>query len=86
MNEENKTSKASLIRVIISTVALIIIILGMVDVIPNKISLITSVALVCIAVIWSGVEAIRNKRTKSAIVNFVMAAILVALTLTAILL
>lgn len=84
MNEENKTSKTSLIRVIISTVALVIIILGMVDIIPNNISLIISVALVSIAVIWSGVEAIINKRTKSAIVNFVMAAILIALTLTAI--
>ncbi len=83
---ENKSSKPALIRVIFSVVALLVVTLGIVDIIPSKISLPIAVAFLSASMIWGGIEAVKNKRIKSAVFNFVLVGILIILTLASILL
>lgn len=86
MNEENKTSKATLVRTILSAVAMIIVILGIAEIVPNNIALIIAVLLVCAVAVWNGIDSIKNSRKKTAIMNFTMAGILIILSLAAVIL
>lgn len=83
---ESKYSKSALIRIILSAIALITVILGIVDIVPSKISLPIAVAFLSASTIWSGIDAIKNKRIKSAVFNFVLVGVLIILTLASILL
>ncbi len=84
--KESRYTKSALIRIILSAIALITVILGIVDIAPRKITLPVSVAFLSVSMIWSGIDAIKNKRIKSAVFNFVLVGILVILTVASILL
>lgn len=81
---QNLKNKTVIIRLILSVVAVAFLILGWSEVISDKIALAIAVAFIGISTVWSGIEAVIDKRIKSAVLNFAMTAILVVLTLTAI--
>ena len=78
--------KTTLIRTILATVAVIIVVLGTIDIIPKTISLIIGSIVLAGTSVWNGVEAIRCGRKRSGIVNIITAAVLVVLCLTSVLL
>lgn len=82
--KQNLKNKTVIIRLILSAVAIVFIILGWSSVISDKIALAVAVVLIGISTVWNGVEAVIDKRIKSAVLNFVMSAIIVILTITAI--
>ncbi|MBQ8435933.1 MAG: hypothetical protein IJX24_08025 [Oscillospiraceae bacterium] len=78
MNESNNT-RTTLIRTVISAVAVIIIIIGALDIIPKTIGLVIASALLSASSIWNGVESIIKGRTKTGIINLIAGVILIAL-------
>lgn len=78
MNESNNT-RTTLIRTVISAVAVIIIIIGSLDIIPKTIGLVIASALLSASSIWNGVESIIKGRTKTGIINLIAGVILIAL-------
>ncbi len=82
MNESTK-SKTIIARIILSSVAVVCVILGWLEIVPDKIALGAAILFIGAAAIWNCVEAFIEKRTKSAVLNFVMALILIIITVTA---
>lgn len=78
MSEKNNKN-SSMVRIILCVIALIIIIISWLDIIPDKIGIILSVAALLIVTIWNGIEALGEGNKKSAIAKFVLSGILVIL-------
>ncbi len=82
----NDNGKTTLIRTILSTVAVIVVVLGTLDIIPDTLSLIIGSVILAGTSAWNGVESIVNGRKKAGIVNIVAAAVLVILCIITVLL
>ena len=81
-NEKNTNSRSkvtTLIRAVICVLVMAVIILNWVDIIPITVSIVTSTVLLCGVTMWNAVEAVKDKRKGSAILNFILFALLAGL-------
>ena len=83
--ENNSVGKiTTLVRAVICVAVMAVIILNWVGIIGDiRISITISTVLLCGVTMWNGIEALKSKRTGSAVLNFVLFAILALLCVAA---
>lgn len=82
---DNK-GKYSVIRVILSVLSMLMLLLGNFDIIPQKAGVIAAAVLLVAATSWNAVEGFKEGKKVPAIINIVIAVLMIALCIITILL